>query len=346
MKIAIIADSHFGCRKNSQYFMKQQKKYYEECFFPYLKSKGIKIIFHLGDFFDNRKTVNFETLRHAKDCFINPIIKNGMILHMLIGNHDSFYKSNGDITSTKLLFDDIDNIYIYDYIEELNIHGVNFLMVPWIFPIQQEKINNILRTTTSDVVCGHFEMNGVVFQGNTISRKGMDTDTFSHIPHVFSGHYHKKSQYYVGSPYEMCWSDFNDEKRIVIFDTETQDTEDVYIADPIHHKIIYPDVSDQSWMPDIKDKIIRVIVEKKENPADFDKYIEKLESFEPHSIDIKEEYLYVDVINDDDLDDETDTLGVLLASIDNMDELSDGDQTVIKEIMKQLYEKAGNNDKI
>jgi len=83
MKIALIADTHFGCRKNSVYFMEQQRIFYEEKFFPYLKDNDITTIIHLGDFFDNRKTVNFETLRHAKDCFINPITKDGFTLHMI-----------------------------------------------------------------------------------------------------------------------------------------------------------------------------------------------------------------------------------------------------------------------
>ena len=32
MKIAIIADTHFGCRKNSQYFMERQKEYFQGFF--------------------------------------------------------------------------------------------------------------------------------------------------------------------------------------------------------------------------------------------------------------------------------------------------------------------------
>ena len=55
MKIAIFGDSHFGCRKNSAYFMRQQKDFYDHKFFPYLKKNGIDTIIHLGDFFDNRR---------------------------------------------------------------------------------------------------------------------------------------------------------------------------------------------------------------------------------------------------------------------------------------------------
>lgn len=339
MKIAIIADTHFGCRKNSSYFMRQQQKFYDDSFFPYLKKNGITTIIHLGDFFDNRKTVNFDTLRHAKYCFINPIKENGMTLYMIVGNHDSYYKSNGDLTSTKLLFDDIEGINVYDTITECKFGKKSFLFVPWIFPIQEEKATDTLRTTTHDVVCGHFEMIGVVFQGNAVSRKGIDTDIFSHIPHVFSGHYHKKSQYYVGCPYQMNWSDFNDPKRIIVYDTQEDESESVYLSEDIYEKVIYP--FDDIELSQFKDKIVRVLVKSKDDPAEFDNFIEKLEKVEPYEIDIKDEYLYIDIIEEDDLDDDTDTLGVLLGSIDDINDLKSGDRTVVKEIIKQLYEKAG-----
>ena len=343
MKIAIIADTHFGTRKNSSYFMEQQRKFYDDKFFPYLKEHNITTIIHLGDFFDNRKTVNFGTLRHAKECFINPIVDNKYDLHMLVGNHDSFFKSNGDLTSTKLLFDDIPNITVYDRaMASTTMFGdKTFFMCPWIFPIQKEEMTERLRTINYDVVCGHFEMMGVVFQGNTMSRKGIDTDVFSHIPHVFSGHFHKKSEYYVGSPYAMTWADYDDPKRIIIYDTDTDETEDIYLADDTYKKLIYPDDKDFANLGSVEGKILRIIVKSKDNPAEFDDWIGVLECHEPQEIDIKEEHLYLDVLSDDDLDDDTDTLGVLLSSIDDIAELKDSDKIVIKEIMKQLYDKAG-----
>lgn len=345
MKIVIISDTHFGCRKNSVYFMEEQKRFYDNKFFPYLRINDIDTILHLGDFFDNRKTVNFETLRHAKECFMNPIVEDGLNLHMIVGNHDSYYKSNGDLTSTKLLFNDLPGVTVYDSLTELQFGDKSFLMVPWIFPIQKEETVAKLKLDTSDVCCGHFEMLGVVFQGSTVSRKGIDTDTFSHYPHVFSGHFHKKSQYYVGSPYAMSWSDYDDPKRIIIYDTDDGTTEDVYLADDTYFKIEYPIPAGQEppvWSQ-YKDKIVRVLVKKKDNVVEFDAFIENLESFEPQEIDIKEEYLYLNVIKEDDLDDDTDTLGVLLSSIDSIEDLSKGERHIVKEIMTQLYNKAGES---
>ena len=339
MKIAFIADTHFGVRKNSIYFMDQQKKYYEEHFFPYLKKHDIKTVIHLGDLFDNRKTVNFDTLRHANDCFINPIIKNDIELHMITGNHDSYYKSSGDLISTKLLFSGIPNITVYNSLSHVMFGDKRFMMIPWIYPIQTEETSEKIRVATDDVCCGHFDMIGVVYQGSTVSRKGLDTDIFSHFDHVFSGHYHKKSQYYVGSPYQMTWADYEDKKRIIIYDTETNETEDIYLGDDIFVSLNYPGQKDHSNLHGIENKIVRIIVDSKDIPSEFEDWIGIVEAHEPYDIDVKEKHLYVDVIEDDELDDETDTLGVMLKSIDDLD-LKEGERGVIKEILKQLYEKA------
>jgi len=345
MKIAIITDPHFGCRKNSVYFMRQQSKFYKEKFFPYILKQDIKVVFLLGDFFDNRKTINFDTLRHSKECFMNPIIENGIELHMLVGNHDSYFKDTGELTSTKLLFKDIPNVHIYDELTEIEMGGRSIMMVPWIFPNQKKDVEERLKLGAADIVCGHFEMIGVAFQGNVLSRKGIDPDTFSQYDHVFSGHFHKPSEYYVGSPYEMTWSDYDDPKRIIIYDTVRNEKEDVFLADRIFHKIEYPSMAD-IHLEQYKDKIVRVLVKEKNSPIEFDNFIQRLESHEPYEIDIKEEYLYIDIIEEDELDDDTDTLSVLLTSVDGIDDLKKGDKIIVKEILNQLYNKAKEHDSI
>jgi len=340
MKIAFIADTHFGARKNSKFIMEMQKRYFKEYFFPYLYNNDIKIVVHFGDFFDSRKTINFNTLRHSVDSFIKPLIDNGIHLHMLVGNHDSYYKSSGELVSTKILFSSYLNVTIYDTptVVELDGSGCTFLMVPWIFPNKKEETIKMIKTSTADYCCGHFEMLGVEMQRNRVSKKGVDTGIFSHFNHVFSGHFHKKSTYYIGSPYQMSWADYDDEKRIIVLDTDTGIHEDVYLAETTFHEIIYP-LRAPLYMETYRDKMVRVRVLNMDNPAEFDKFIAELEAVEPFDIDIKNEYLYMDVINED-VKDDMDTLSVLLDSVKNINELSEGDAIVVCEILRKLYEKA------
>ena len=44
MKIAIITDQHFGCRKNSKHFHDYFLKFYNDTFFPTLEKEGITTV--------------------------------------------------------------------------------------------------------------------------------------------------------------------------------------------------------------------------------------------------------------------------------------------------------------
>ena len=40
--------------------MEYQERFYSDVFFPYLQEHGISQILHLGDYYDNRKTINIK----------------------------------------------------------------------------------------------------------------------------------------------------------------------------------------------------------------------------------------------------------------------------------------------
>ena len=42
MKIALLNDTHFGCRNDSPAFLNYQNRFYNELFFPYLKESVIE----------------------------------------------------------------------------------------------------------------------------------------------------------------------------------------------------------------------------------------------------------------------------------------------------------------
>ena len=59
MKIALITDQHLDARKGSLAFWDYFQKFYDDVFFPTLEKEGVKVVFDLGDTFDNRKTIDF-----------------------------------------------------------------------------------------------------------------------------------------------------------------------------------------------------------------------------------------------------------------------------------------------
>ena len=66
MKLCILGDTHFGARGDSLDFHNYFKKFYDDVFFPYLKQNNIQVVIQLGDLFDRRKFINFNSLYLAK----------------------------------------------------------------------------------------------------------------------------------------------------------------------------------------------------------------------------------------------------------------------------------------
>ena len=61
MKIALITDQHLDGRKGNLAFWNYFQKFYDEIFFPTLEKRGVKTIIDLGDTFDNRKSMDYNT---------------------------------------------------------------------------------------------------------------------------------------------------------------------------------------------------------------------------------------------------------------------------------------------
>ena len=66
MKIAIITDQHLDGRKGSLAFWNYFQRFYDEIFFPTLEREGITTVFDLGDTFDNRKSMDYNTFARVK----------------------------------------------------------------------------------------------------------------------------------------------------------------------------------------------------------------------------------------------------------------------------------------
>ena len=105
MKIALITDTHFGVRNDSQIFQMYFDKFLEDVFFPTLSEKNIKSLIHLGDLVDRRKYINYVTLRSVRTDFINRLADLAVDTHIIVGNHDTYYKNTNEVNAiNELLF--------------------------------------------------------------------------------------------------------------------------------------------------------------------------------------------------------------------------------------------------
>ena len=84
MKIALITDTHFGVRNDSQIFQKYFDMFLENVFFPELDKRNIKTLIHLGDLVDRRKYINYVTLNSVRRNFISSSVIWELILILLL----------------------------------------------------------------------------------------------------------------------------------------------------------------------------------------------------------------------------------------------------------------------
>ena len=99
MKIALLTDTHFGARNDNLNFNEYFYNFYEGVFFPYLHQNNIKHCIHLGDLMDRRKYASYRILKDFRERFIQPFVQLEIQLHILVGNHDIYFRNTNDLNS-------------------------------------------------------------------------------------------------------------------------------------------------------------------------------------------------------------------------------------------------------
>jgi predicted phosphodiesterase len=348
-KIALITDTHFGCRNDSPTFADHISRFYRDVFFPYLKENGINFIIHLGDIVDRRKYINFVTAKRLYDDFINPIQSQNLFLHAIIGNHDTYYKNTNAVNSMGVLYGDNARFNYYADPTHITIDNCKILLMPWICSDNYERAIEEINNTDAQILFGHLELNGFEMYKGYPNDHGYDPNIFQKFDVVCSGHFHHKSSrgniHYRGAPYEMTWSDYDDPRGFHVFDTQTRELQFIENPNKIFHKLFYNDgVNAESINPSmdyayLKGCIVKVIIKNKENPYMFDRCIEKIEAAQPMDVQIVEDHLNLNLELDDDiLDEAEDTLSILNKFITQV--AAKENHKDLYKIMSELYNEA------
>lgn len=350
MKIALVTDTHFGARGDNLQFAAYFKKFYDEVFFPYLKENNIRTLIHLGDIVDRRKFINFQTAKILRETFIEPIVREGIDAHLIIGNHDTYYKNTNEVNSMAELYEHgvYPNLHFYSRPEVVDFDGEPIIMMPWICNDTKEESFDIINSGRSQVLMGHLEIHGFEMYKNNPVHIGMDQKLFSGLDVVCSGHFHTRSTRgnitYLGCPYEMTWSDYDDPKGFHVYDTETRSLEFIENPNRMFHKVKYDDVEMRNEdivameCPELAGGIVKVIVKNKTNPFFFDLFIDKIEKAGVVDLQVVEDHLNLDLQDDEDIIDEAeDTLTILTKYID---QLEDVDKVGLEQLIRNLYNEA------
>ena len=340
MKIAIITDTHYGARKGADYIHSYFKKFYDNIFFPYLEKNNIDTIIHMGDMFDSRKSIDYQSLEWSKRVVFEPLKKYKV--HAITGNHDAYYKNTNKVNSPELLLKDYDNIITYSKPTEINIGGLDILLLPWINSENFEESKEFIDSSKSKIAMGHLEINGFKATRGHMMETGMDTSVFDKFDKVYSGHFHTRSTdgkiYYLGNPYEMYWNDVNDTRGFHIFDTDTLEHTAINNPYKLFYNVYYDDTNYKLFNTSIyKNKIVKVIVRKKSKIKEFEKFIDKLYTSGVQDLKIIENF-EIQESEEFDINEDENTLSILNRYIEESE--FDLDKNIIKNIFQDLYREA------
>lgn len=349
MLIALLNDTHAGVRSDMVEMAKYQGRFYEEIFFPYLDKHNIKHIIHLGDYFDRRKYINFSSLAENRKHFIEPLVKRGIHMDLILGNHDTYYKNTNDVNSPELLLFNESNITVIQEPVTKDYDGTTVALVPWINPENYADSVEFLLSAPATHCFGHFEIEGGLMQPGFNCPHGLDPTYLKRFEQVYSGHFHHKSDVgnvrYLGSQMQFTWSDYNDKKYFHIFNTETLEVTPVLNPLTMFEKVFYDDTKFKRFediaemdFSNIAGKFVKLIVVNKDNPYWFDTFIDKVHKENPLHLQVVDDNKHMDFFNDDDIEDIEDTLTILGKYVDGLE--IQGAKKPLNELMTSLYNEA------
>lgn len=351
MKIALLTDTHFGARNDNQAIANYFNKFYTNTFFPYLDKHDIKHFIHLGDVVDRRKYINFVTARNLKKMLIEPLLERGINSTFIIGNHDTYFKNTNEVNSLTELYSH-NTSPLLDVVWEPKTKtygGTDILLMPWICSGNYEQAMEAINETKAQVLFGHLEIKGFTMYKGSVNIDGFDPRVFTRFDTVCSGHFHHRSTAgnisYIGNPYEIVWTDYEDPRGFSVFDTETRKIEFIQNPYKLFYKIHYDDIDktmDEVIAQDFDqyaNTFVKVIVRNKTNPYWFDLVIDKLEKVQPIDIQVVEDHFNLDLEEDEDIIDQAeDTMTILHKYVDTMN--TNVNKPKLDKLLRDLYNEA------
>lgn len=143
---------------------------------------------------------------------------------------------------------------------------------------------------------------------------------------------------------EFTWNDENDPKHFHIYDTETHEVKAILNPLTLFQKVYYDD-SDMVYVnggydvASLENKFVKIIVECKENPYDFDRFVDEISDINTHELKIVEnfqEFLGENVQTS--LEDVENTQELMEHYIESIN--TDLDKNKLKTTMNGLYNEA------
>lgn len=340
MKMMIVGDVHFGVRNNSQKYLDFQENWFYEELIPKLKAnKECTDVLFLGDVFDSRVSLSPLVIRKVREVF--SFLTRTYNVHCILGNHDIYAANNKNIHSLDILEDQ--GVTVYENPTTVELDNKKILMLPWIVEDEKVDVVKTLATQTFDYVFGHLEINGFEKSKGVAEEHGFNASIFGNCGKVYSGHFHLKGSnqniIYTGTPYELTWSDYKDEKGIYLLDIGKDLHEFIPTTNtPRHLKLNSSDAPlDRITSKIVANNIVRYVFNDDITEAEKIKIIEKINSLEPFQFTVDDTKDY-SVDNEEEIESSVkDTMSFLKEFLDVI-EIPEGlEKNKVFDILEDLH---------
>jgi len=340
MKVAIITDTHYNFKKGSQVFHDYFEKFYNEIFFPTLRKYKIDTVIHLGDIFDNRRATDYWSIDWTQRVILEPLKKYKV--HLVVGNHDIFYKNTNKLNSPELLIGNYKNINIYTKPTNVQVGEQEVLFIPWISTDNESETLAAIQNSSARVAMGHLELTGFYAHRGHIQEAGRDKSTFDKFDKVFSGHYHTRSDdgkiYYLGNPYQLYWNDYGDTRGFTIWDTETNQISQINNPFEMFKICNYDEDSLEEDLSTYTGCMVKLIVKNKTNQKKFDKFLDSLIKSQPQELKVIETVKINEQFDSDEMVEQEDTLSLLKRYVDESEIQLNKNR--IKDLIQLIYQES------
>lgn len=279
-KVLFFSDLHLGVHQNSQTWHKiclDLANWIDMV----MQQHNLDTIFFAGDAFHDRHEIGVNTLHVARKFF--DVLKEYKI-HLIPGNHDAFLSSTVEVNSVEILAQQ--NIRVYTSPTTIAVNEKRVTFCPWKTVIKDLE--------PVDMLVGHFEIPNFRMNATKICDHGdASTNLLEKATAVVTGHFHfrehrvydNKFVLYLGSPYEMDFSDRGQEKGVSIIDFDNFDVQ--FVSNnitPKHFRLKISELIQKKYtnLPDlIKNNIVSIYVDTKLDALTLDLLTTKLAQYGP-----------------------------------------------------------------
>ena len=272
MKILLTSDLHVGVRKKNGILFINFAINYLNYIQNYCKKNNIDNIFFLGDILEKSSSVRheyftplFRKLHEIRDNKINIIY--------LLGNHDIYTKENDSLVETfpgKII----------KHQELVTINGIVFNFLSF----TDGKIGDL----TGDYLMTHLPIEGFRMNQDYIpDREFYPKNLFKNFKKVFSGHYHyfqvENDIIYLGSPFQLNFSETLQKKGFVVLDTDKDDWAFVEYRNGPKFKVI----DDLNKKTSVKNSFVKIKIQR----DDEDFHAIKLNLFAKGALSVEPDFI-------------------------------------------------------